>query len=159
MHNWVTDVINWCRVSFLPHDCVNQKFDFDGKQAQVTELLSKSTRYTDNKNSQRNRGVACTVIIEVEIEEIPISRSKRKFYRTITVLEVPFPVTEVEEQEMLIEEVDEDDDSNNKKIKATSTEIFSRTRPRTISQRVKPVAKVANIKKATDTETLEFAQV
>ena len=55
---------------------------------------------------------------------------------------------------MVIEEADEDDNDNNKKRKATNTAILSRKRPRTRSQTVKPVANVANIKKATDTETL-----
>ena len=60
---------------------------------------------------------------------------------------------------MVVEEADEEDDENNKKRKATNTEIFSRTRPRTRSQTVKPVTEVANIKKETDTETLQVAQV
>ena len=146
---WVTDGIYRCQVGFLPRDCVKHKSDFDGKLAQVTKLLSKSNQAADMKKSHRNRGVACTVIIEVEVEETPISRSKRKFHRTIPVTEVPFPVPEVEEQEMVVEEADEDDDDNNNKRKAANTAIFSRTR----SQTVKPVAEVANIKKATDTET------
>ena len=57
------------------------------------------------------------MIIEVEVEEIPISCSKRKFHRTIPVAEVLFPVFEVEEQGMVIEEADEDDDDNNNKNK------------------------------------------
>ena len=40
---WVTDGIDRCRVGFLPRDCVKHKLDFDGKLAQVTELLYKST--------------------------------------------------------------------------------------------------------------------
>ena len=40
---WVTDGIDRCRVGFLPHNCMKHKSDFDGKLAQVTELLSKST--------------------------------------------------------------------------------------------------------------------
>ena len=70
--------------------------------------------------------------------------------------EVPFPVPGVEEQEMLVEEADqdEDDDDKNKKIKVTNTAILSRKRPRRIYLTVKPVAEVANIQKATDTETL-----
>ena len=68
---WVTDGIDRCRVGFLPRDCVRHKLDFDGKLAQVTELLYKSTRAADKKKSHRNRGVACTVIIEVEVEETP----------------------------------------------------------------------------------------
>ena len=127
--------------------------DIDGKLAQVTELLSKSTRSADRKKKHRHRGVACTVILEVEVEETPIFRSKRKFHRTIPVAEVPFPVPGVEEQEMVVEEADEDDD-NNKKIKLTNTAILSRKRPIKRSQTEKPVAEVANIKKATDTETL-----
>ena len=126
---------------------MRHKSDFDGKLAQVTELLSKSTRAADRKKSHRNRGVACTVIIEVEVEETPIFRSKR-------VAEVTFPVPGVEEQEMVVEEADEEDDDKNKKGKVTNTAILSGKRPRTISQTVKAVAEVANIKKATDTETL-----
>ena len=68
--------------------------------------------------------------------------------------EVPFPVPGVEEQEIVVEEADEDDDDKNKKRKVTNTEILYRKRPITRSQTVKPVAEVANIKKATDTETL-----
>ena len=83
----------------------------------------------------------------MEVEETPIFRSKR-------VAEVTFPVPGVEEQEMVVEEADEDNDNNNNKIKATNTAILYQTRPRTRSQTVKPVAEVANIKKATDTETL-----
>ena len=112
---WVTDGINRCRVGFLPRDCVKHKSDFDGKLSQVTDFLSKSNRAADRKKSHRNRGVACTVIIEVEVEETPISLSKRKFHRNIPVAEVPFPVPEVEEQEMVVEEADEDDDDNTKK--------------------------------------------
>ena len=114
---WVTDGIDRCRVGFLPRDCVKHKSDFDGKLAQVTELLSKSTPAADRKKSHRNCGVACTVIIEVEVEETPIFRSKRKFHRTIPVAEVPFPVPGVEEQEIVVEEADEEDDDKNKKIK------------------------------------------
>ena len=55
---------------------------------------------------------------------------------------------------MVVEKADEDDDDNNKKRKVTNTAILSRKRPITISQTVKPVAEVANINKATDTETL-----
>ena len=99
------------------------------------------------------------MIIEVEVEDIPISRSKRKFYRTIPVSEVPFPVPEVEEQEMVVEEADKDDNNNNKKREATNTAILSRTIPRTRSQGVKPMVEVANIKKAADTETLLVVQV
>ena len=112
---WVTVGIDRCRVGFLPRDCVKHKSDFDGNLAQVTELLSKSTRATDRKKLHRNRGVACTVIIVVEVEETPIFRSKRKLHRTIPVAEVPFPVPGVEEQEMVVEEADEDDDDKNKK--------------------------------------------
>ena len=155
---WVTVGIDRCQVGFLPRDCVKHKSDFDGKVAQVIELLSKSNRVADRKTSHRNRGVACKVIIEVEVEETPISCSKRKFHRKITMAEVPFPVPEVEEQEMVVEETDEDD-NNNKKGKATNTASLSRTRLRTRSQTVKPVAEVSNIKKATDTETLQVAQV
>ena len=92
---WVTDGIDRCRVGFLPRDCVKHKSDFDGKLAQVTKLLSKLTQDADGKKSHRNRGVAFTVIIEVEVEEIPISCSKRKFRQTIPVTDVPFPVPEV----------------------------------------------------------------
>ena len=133
---------------------MKHKSDFDGKLAQVTELLSKSTRSADRKKSHRNRRVACTVIIEVEVEETPIFCSKRKFHRTIPVAEVPFPVPGVEEQDMVVEEADKDNDDNNKKRKVTNTAILSQKRPRTRPQTVKPVAEVANIKKATDTETL-----
>ena len=100
---WVTDGIDWCRVGFLPRDCVKHRSDFDGKLSQVTELLSKLTRASYRKKSHRNRGVACIVIIEVEVKEIPISLSKTNFHRTIPVAEVPFPVPEVEEQEMVVE--------------------------------------------------------
>ena len=100
---WVTDGIDQCRVGFLPHHCVKHKSDFDEKLEQVTELLSKSTRAADRKKSHINRGVACTVIIEVEVEETPIFRSKRKFHRTIPMAEVPFPVPGIEEQEMVVE--------------------------------------------------------
>ena len=112
---WVTDGIDRCRVGFLPRNCVKHKSDFDGKLAQVTELLSKSTQAADRKKLHRNRVFACIVIIEVEVKETPISCSKRKFHRTIPVAEVPFPVPEVEEQEMVVEEADKDDDDNNKK--------------------------------------------
>ena len=71
---------------------MKHKSDFDGNLAQVTKLLSKSTQAVDRKKLHRNRGVACTVIIEVEVEEIPIFCSKRKFHRTIPMAEVPFPV-------------------------------------------------------------------
>ena len=64
---WVTDGIDRCRVGFLPRDCVKHNSYFDGKLAQVTELLSKSTRAADRKKSHRTRGVACTVIPEVEV--------------------------------------------------------------------------------------------
>ena len=94
---WVTDGIDWCRVGFLPRDCMKHKSEFDGKLAQVTELLSKLTRAAYRKKSHRNRGVSCIVIIEVEVKEIPISRSKINFHRTIPVAEVPFPVPGVEE--------------------------------------------------------------
>ena len=114
---WVTDGIDRCRVGFLPPDSVKHKSDFDGKLAQVTELLSKSTQAADRKKSHRNRGVSCIVIIEVEVKETPIFRSKRKFHRTIPMAEVPFPVTGVEEQEMVVEEADEDDDYKKKKRK------------------------------------------
>ena len=96
---------------------MKHKLDFDGKLAQVTELLFKSTRAADRKKSHRNHGFACTVIVEVEVEKTHIYRSKRKFHRTIPVAEVPFTVPEVEEQEMVVEEADEGDDDNNKKKK------------------------------------------
>ena len=104
---------------------MKHKSDFDGKLAQVTELLSKSNRAADRKKLHRNRGVPCTVIIEVEVEETPIFCSKIKFHRTIPVAEVPFPVPGVEDQEMVVEEVDEDDDNNNNKRKVTNTAILS----------------------------------
>ena len=81
---WVTDGIDRCRVGFLPRDCVKHKSDFDRKLAQVTEFLSKSTRAADRKKSQRNRRVACTVIIEVKVKATTISRSKRKFHSNLT---------------------------------------------------------------------------
>ena len=40
---WFTNGIDQCQVDFLPRDCVKHKSNFDGKLAQVTELLSKST--------------------------------------------------------------------------------------------------------------------
>ena len=81
---------------------MKRKSEFDEKLAQVTELLSKSTRDTDRKKLHRNCGVAYIVIIEVEVEETPIFRSKRKFHRTIPMAEVPFPVPGVKEQEMVV---------------------------------------------------------
>ena len=68
--------------------------------------------------------------------------------------EVPFPVPGVKEQEMVVEEADEDDDDKNKEVKFTNTAISSRKRPKTRSQTVKLVPEAANIKKATDNETL-----
>ena len=65
---WVTDGVNRCRVCFLPRFCIKHKSNFDGKLAQITDLLSKSSNSSDRKKSQQNCGVANAVLIEVEVE-------------------------------------------------------------------------------------------
>ena len=65
---WVTDGVDRCRVGFLPRFCIKHKSDFDGKLAQIIELVSKSSNYSDSNKSHRNCGVATAVLIEVEVE-------------------------------------------------------------------------------------------
>ena len=51
---WVTDGFDRCQVGFLPRFCIKHKSNFYGKLAQITDLLSKSSKSSDRKKSHRN---------------------------------------------------------------------------------------------------------
>ena len=63
---WVTDGIDRCRVGFLPRHTVKHKKMYDGKLAQIVDLLGDSESPADRKFSHHNHGVARAVIINAE---------------------------------------------------------------------------------------------
>ena len=63
---WVTDGIDRCRVGFLPRHTVKHKASFDGKLAQIVEILGESDSPADRKFCHRNHGAARAVIINAE---------------------------------------------------------------------------------------------
>jgi hypothetical protein len=60
--HWVTDAVDRCRVGFLPRYCVPHYRDFDGKLAQVIEMLDVSEFAADRRRSFRNKG-ACRIAL------------------------------------------------------------------------------------------------
>ena len=63
---WVMDGLDRCRVGFLPRHLIKHKEDYDGKLAQVVDLLEESASPSDRAKSKRNYGVCRAVIVEAE---------------------------------------------------------------------------------------------
>lgn len=76
----VTGGIDGCRVGFLRRHLLKYKDEYDGRLAQVTEVLGeKSESPSDRAKHHRNRGCATAVLIEAEYrdaEESPIKKRK-----------------------------------------------------------------------------------
>ena len=60
---WVTDGIDRCRVGFLPRHLIKHKQRYNGKLAQVVEVLALSDKKSDRERSHRNLGIARAAII------------------------------------------------------------------------------------------------
>jgi hypothetical protein len=60
---WITDGVDRCRVGFMPRHFVPHAEMFDGKVAQVVELLEYSESKADRNRSYRNKGVVRIAIL------------------------------------------------------------------------------------------------
>ena len=65
---WITDGIDRCLVGFLPRYCLSHKEEYDGKIAQVVEVLKNSESPTQRRRSHRNRGMAVLALLEYKYE-------------------------------------------------------------------------------------------
>lgn len=63
---WVTDGLDRCLVGFLPRHLIRHKDDYDGKLAQVVDLLEDSESPSDRAKSHQNFGVCRAVLVEAE---------------------------------------------------------------------------------------------
>jgi hypothetical protein len=74
---WVTDGIDRCLVAFLRRHLIKSKEEYDGKLAQVTEMLGGSDSKEERAKYHRFRGMCRATVINMEIA-IPRSASKKK---------------------------------------------------------------------------------
>jgi hypothetical protein len=72
---WVTDGIDRCRVGFLPRHFIKHKKQYDGKLAQVVEILGESESPSKRQKSHRNKGICRAVLVEAEY---PPKNKKRR---------------------------------------------------------------------------------
>ena len=61
---WVTDGVDRCLVGFLPRHYIKHKKAYDGKLAQVVEILDDSESTTQRRRSNRNCGMCRLAIIQ-----------------------------------------------------------------------------------------------
>jgi hypothetical protein len=63
---WVSDGIDRCRVGFLRRHLLKHQKDYDGKLAQIVELLALSESPGDRKKHHRNKGACVAVLLSLE---------------------------------------------------------------------------------------------
>ena len=62
---WVTDGIDRCLVGFLPRHCVHHKQKYDGRVAQIVELLKDSDSPSARRRSHLKRGVCMAAFLQL----------------------------------------------------------------------------------------------
>jgi hypothetical protein len=64
---WVTDGDDRCRVGFLRRHLVKHQADYDGKLAQVVEIVGANCGVEDRAKQKRCRGLSRVCLIDPEI--------------------------------------------------------------------------------------------